>query len=113
MSTKSERTRQDGTRPCSIADALELVGDKWSLLVVREIGLGVLRFEGIRTQTGAPRQILTARLRKLEAAGVIARRPYSDHPPRHEYLLTPAGEQLLPVLSGLRVWGETFAPERP
>jgi DNA-binding HxlR family transcriptional regulator len=94
------------------ADALELVGDKWSLLVIREIGLGVPRFEGIRTQTGAPRQILTARLRKLETVGVIERRQYSDHPPRHEYVLTKAGEQLLPVLANLREWGEQFAPQR-
>jgi DNA-binding HxlR family transcriptional regulator len=101
--------RPDAPRICSIADALELVGERYSLLVVREIGFGVHRFNDIRHNTGAPRETLAIRLRKLEEAGVISRRPYSAHPPRGEYLLTDAGEALLPVLGQLREWGERFA----
>lgn len=110
MSLDPELTNADGTRICPIADALELIGDRWSLLVVREIGFGVRRFTDIQRNTGAPREMLTARLRKLEDVGVIARERYSDHPPRHEYRLTEAGRALLPVLRGLRRWGEKYAP---
>jgi DNA-binding HxlR family transcriptional regulator len=85
-------------RICSIADALQLVGERWSLLVIREIGLGARRFNDIRDNTGAPRETLTVRLRKLEDAGVITRRRYLGHPPRDEYLLTEAGEALVPIL---------------
>lgn len=102
--------REDGTRICSIADALEVVGDRWSLLVVREIDFGVTRFNDIQLRTGAPRQILAARLKKLEDTGVIERRAYSDNPPRFDYLLTPAGYGLRDVLTGLRAWGRGHAP---
>jgi len=97
----------------SIADALELIGDRWSLLVVREIGFGVRRFTDIQRTTGAPREMLTARLRKLEDVGVTTRQRYSDHPPRYEYTLTEAGRALVPVLRSLRRWGEKYAPSRP
>lgn len=110
--TDFDRFRADGTRECSIADALAVVGDRWSLLVVREIAGGVTRFERIREHTGAPRQILTARLRKLEGAGVLQRRTYQQRPVRHEYVLTPAGRDLVPVLRSLRRWGEKHAPPR-
>ncbi|WP_369251299.1 winged helix-turn-helix transcriptional regulator [Streptomyces sp. R41] len=103
----------DGTRICSIADALELIGDRWSLLVVREIGFDVHRFDQIRTRTGAPRQMVAARLRKLEEVGVVERRKYQDRPERYEYLLTGAGRALLPVLAELRQWGQRYAPSRP
>ena len=99
----------DAPRTCSIADALEIVGERYSFLILRELGFGVRRFNDIRHNTGAPRETLATRLRKLEEAGVIARRPYSTHPPRDEYLLTEAGEALLPVLRQLRAWGERYA----
>ena len=94
---------------CGIADALELIGDRWSLLVLRELALGVTRFNDIRQHTGAPRETLTARLRKLEDAAVITRRRYCAHPPRDEYLLTDAGQALIPVLRSLKSWGERYA----
>jgi DNA-binding HxlR family transcriptional regulator len=97
-----------GPRVCSIADALDVVGDRYALLVLREIGFGVRRFTDIRANTGAPRETLAARLRKLEASGVIERRRYSERPPRDEYVLTEAGDALLPVLGALRAWGESF-----
>jgi DNA-binding HxlR family transcriptional regulator len=113
VSLDSELMRPDGTRECPIADAVELVGDRWSLLVIREIGFGVRRFTEIQRNTGAPREMLTARLRKLEDSGVITRQQYSVHPPRYDYTLTEAGQALVPVLRSLRQWGEKYAPSRP
>jgi DNA-binding HxlR family transcriptional regulator len=98
----------EGTRACPIADALDLVGDRWSLLVLRELGFGVLRFNDIRRHTGIARDRLSNRLRQLEADGLIARRLYHEHPPRYEYMLTEAGQALTPVLRALREWGEAY-----
>lgn len=109
MSTKNEPTRLDGPRPCSIADALDLIGDRWALLVLREINLGVRRFSDICANTGAPRDTLTRRIRELEERGLIERRRYSEHPPRDEYVLTDAGRAIRPVLRELRKWGEQYA----
>jgi DNA-binding HxlR family transcriptional regulator len=103
----------DGPRAgCPIAGALDLIGDRWSLLVMRELGFGVNRFNDIQRHTGMPRDRLAARLRALEQAGLITRRPYSEHPPRHEYLATDAGQALTPVLTALRQWGEAHAAPR-
>ncbi|MEV6759287.1 helix-turn-helix domain-containing protein [Streptomyces sp. NPDC051105] len=102
-----------GVRPCSIAAALGIVGERWSLLALREMAYGVHRFAKIAGYTGAPRDILADRLRKLEAAGVIERRQYSEHPPRHEYHLTQAGQELFPVLIGLLQWGDRWAVDTP
>jgi DNA-binding HxlR family transcriptional regulator len=98
-----------GVRVCAIADALAIVGDKWALLALRELAFGVTKFNDIRSNTGAPRASLAARLRKLEEAGLIERRRYSEHPPRDDYLLTAAGRDLGPVLRELRIWGERHA----
>jgi DNA-binding HxlR family transcriptional regulator len=96
-----------------VAAALSLVGEKWALLAIREISFGNKRFDVIARNTGAPRDRLAARLRALEAAGVIARRRYSDHPPRYEYELTKAGRELRPVLTALRTWGDKWAVDSP
>ena len=100
-------------RPCSVAAALNLIGEKWTLLAVREIAFGNKRFDVIAKNTGAPRDRLTARLRSLEAAGVVERRQYSDHPPRYEYELTEAGRELRAVLTVLRGWGDRWAVDSP
>jgi DNA-binding HxlR family transcriptional regulator len=100
-------------RPCSVAAALNLVGEKWALLAVREISFGNKRFDVIARNTGAPRDRLAARLRALEAAGVIARRRYSEHPERYEYELTQAGRELREVLRALRAWGDKWAVDSP
>jgi DNA-binding HxlR family transcriptional regulator len=100
-------------RPCAGAAALRVVGERWSLLVLRELFYGVRRFDGIARATGAPRNILTARLRHLESEGVIERRRYEERPPRYEYHLTPSGRELLPVLLALLTWGETHAVQHP
>ncbi|RDH80033.1 transcriptional regulator [Mycolicibacterium moriokaense] len=96
-------------RPCPIAAALELVGERWALLVVREIALGAHRFSDIVAGTGAPRDRISARLKALESAGVIERTPYHDGPVRYEYRLSRSGEALLPVLDALLEWGKRHA----
>jgi DNA-binding HxlR family transcriptional regulator len=100
--------RTDGPRICSIADALTVVGERYSLLILRELSFGVNRFSDILHNTGAPRETLTVRLKKLEEAGVITRRQYSEHPPRDEYLLTESGKALAPAIGKLREWGEQY-----
>jgi DNA-binding HxlR family transcriptional regulator len=102
-----------GVRRCSLAAALDVLGERWSLLALREIGYGVHRFARIAGYTGASRDILADRLRKLEAAGVIERRQYSEHPPRHEYHLTEAGRELFPVMLALYQWGDKWAVNTP
>jgi len=112
VSSIGEPSLADGPRVCSIADALEVVGDRYSLLVLRELGFGVRRFNDIRRNTGAPRETLAVRLRKLEEAGLIERRRYSERPPRDEYVLTEAGAAITPVLRSLRRWGERYVTGR-
>ena len=94
-------------RPCPIAAGLELVGERWSLLVVREISLGSHRFSQIVEGTGAPRDRVAARLRTLVEHGVVERRRYQTGPDRYEYHLTEAGQDLAPVLRALLTWGRT------
>ena len=100
-------------RPCSVAAGLALVGDKWSLLVVRELLFGNHRFDQIARNTGAPRDRLAARLTELNEAGIIERALYNEHPPRYEYHLTTAGRELLPVIHALRSWGDKWAIDQP
>jgi len=101
-----------GTEPrlCPIADALEVVGERWALLIVRELFRHQHRFAAIAHHTGAPRDVLSARLRSLVDAGVVERRRYSERPERFEYHLTPAGRDLGPVLASLIQWGERHRP---
>lgn len=105
-------------RPCPIAAALEVVGERWALLVVRELALGANRFSDIVAGTGAPRDRIAARLKTLEQARVVTRVPYQSAPPRDEYRLTASGQALIPVLDALLAWGKEHAvaaddPERP
>jgi DNA-binding HxlR family transcriptional regulator len=93
-------------RVCSVADALSTVGDHYSLLIVREIGYGFVRFKDLVAFTGAPRDVLTARLRRLEEVGVLERHMYSEHPPRYEYHLTESGADLRPIVLALKEWGD-------
>jgi DNA-binding HxlR family transcriptional regulator len=96
-------------RPCPIAAALELVGERWALLVIREIALGATRFGDIVAGTGAPRDRIAARLKALESAGIVSRTPYHDGPMRYEYRLTASGSDLMPVLDALLEWGTHHA----
>jgi DNA-binding HxlR family transcriptional regulator len=100
-------------RPCSVAAALDVLGERWTLLAIREMAYGVHRFDQITAFTGASRDILASRLRKLEQRGIIERRQYNEHPPRYEYHLTESGRDLIPILRALRQWGDRWAVEEP
>ncbi|MFI6357149.1 winged helix-turn-helix transcriptional regulator [Streptomyces sp. NPDC050743] len=93
-------------RPCSIADALALVGEKYSLLVLREVFLGNGRFDQLVRNIGAPRDVLATRLRRLVDAGILTKRVYSERPQRFEYRATQAGLELEGVLMTLKEWGD-------
>jgi DNA-binding HxlR family transcriptional regulator len=97
-------------RTCSVARTLEVVGEKWALLAIREVFLGSRRFEEMVQNTGAPRDTLAARLRTLVEHGILERRRYQDHPPRDEYVLTAAGRDLYPVIISLMQWGDRHRP---
>ena len=99
--------------PRSLATALELVGDRWALLAVREVMFGNHRFSEIARNTAAPRDRLAARLKALVAAGILERRQYQASPPWHDYHLTAAGRELLPVMHALRAWGDKWAVGEP
>lgn len=92
-------------RPCPIAASLEVVGERWALLVVRELVMGSRRFGEIVDGTGAPRDRIAARLKVLEQAGVVERHRYQERPERFEYALTASGRALVPVLDALLAWG--------
>ncbi|MFJ2832313.1 winged helix-turn-helix transcriptional regulator [Streptomyces sp. NPDC087263] len=98
-------------RPCSIAATLALVGEKYSLLVLREVALGATRFDQLVRNIGAPRDVLTARLKRLVDAGVLEKVEYSDRPKRYEYRPTAAGLELEPVLLTLMAWGDRHLQE--
>lgn len=100
-------------RECSIANALAVVGERWSLLVLREVMVGERRFDQIVRNTGASRDILAARLRKLVEAGVLDKRQYEEHPPRYEYVPTEAGRALQPILVNLMQWGDEYVTDGP
>lgn len=93
---------------CPIAHSTGLVGDRWSILIVRELLMGQTRFQDLQAQTGATSQMLAARLKRLEADGLIERHAYSQRPVRYQYRLTPRGRDLMPVILALRTWGETW-----
>jgi len=85
-----------------------MFGDRWSMLVVRELSFGTSRFQDIQAQTGATPQMLASRLKALAADGIVESRVYSRRPMRREYKLTAKGRDLLPVLFALRNWGEQW-----
>ncbi|MEV3860873.1 helix-turn-helix domain-containing protein [Streptomyces sp. NPDC050095] len=93
-------------RPCSIADTLAVVGEKYSLLVLREVCLGNGRFDRLVRNIGAPRDILATRLKRLAEAGILEKVAYQDRPQRFEYRPTRAGLELEPVLMTLMAWGD-------
>ncbi len=94
---------------CSIAGALEVVGERWSLLIVRDVLLGVRRFDALQNDLGIARNVLQARLTRLVEHGVLERRLYQQRPPRHEYVLTEKGLDLWPTIVALLQWGDRHA----
>lgn len=93
---------------CSIAGALELIGDRWALLIIRDLSLGLHRYDDLRASTGIPTATLAARLKRLMASGIIERVRYQERPPRDEYRLTAKGRDLWKVNVALREWGDRW-----
>src|SRR6476660_67377 len=91
---------------CSIARSLELVGDRWTLLIVRDLVLGLSRFDELLTSLGVASNVLTDRLNRLTEEGIVERVRYSERPERFEYRLTQKGRELGPVLLALMQWGD-------
>jgi DNA-binding HxlR family transcriptional regulator len=100
-----------GQKNCPVARALDVIGEKWSLLILRDLfRKGALRFHELEQGlSGVAPNTLSARLKALEAQGVIASRLYERHPPRFEYFLTDKGKALGPVLKALYAWGERYS----
>ena len=101
------------SRSCSIARAVAQVGDEWTIMILREMFLGTRRFDDFLRQTGMSSHLLSQRLKKLEAQGVLRRERYSEHPPRHEYRLTVMGRDLWPVIIAFKQWGDRWLGEEP
>jgi DNA-binding HxlR family transcriptional regulator len=99
---------------CSIARSLDVVGEWWTLLVLRDIFMGVRRFEAIQADLGIARNVLSDRLSTLVDHGVLTKRRYQEHPERYEYVLTDMGSELAPVLAALMRWGDRWlSPDGP
>jgi DNA-binding HxlR family transcriptional regulator len=94
---------------CSVAQCLEVVGEWWTMLIVRDVFLGVRRFEAFQLRLGISRNVLTERLAGLVDAGILIKVPYQEHPPRFDYRLTAKGRDLWPVLNAMRQWGDRHA----
>jgi DNA-binding HxlR family transcriptional regulator len=93
---------------CSVAQTLEVVGEWWTMLIIRDCFLGVTRFDDFHQRLGISRNILTDRLEHLVERGVLVRVPYQEHPVRYDYRLTDKGRDLWLVLTALRQWGDTW-----
>jgi DNA-binding HxlR family transcriptional regulator len=99
---------------CSVAQCLEVVGEWWSMLVIRDAFRGVRRFDDFQARLGISRNVLAERLAKLVDAGVLTKRAYQDNPPRYDYVLTEKGRDLWPLLTAMRQWGDRHAaPDGP
>lgn len=95
---------------CPVARGLSVIGDRWTMLILRDCFLGIRRFEQMQHRLGITRHVLADRLRKLEADGVLRRDVYQDRPIRHEYRLTEKGKSFYPVLVTLIDWANTHVP---
>jgi DNA-binding HxlR family transcriptional regulator len=97
-----------GEMPCSIARTASIIGDRWTLLILRNAFLRMRRFEDFQANLGVTRHLLASRLKRLVEAGILARVPYQQAPLRHEYRLTDKGKALYPVLLALTAWGDAW-----
>ncbi len=100
----------DQNEECPVAAALDIIGERWTLLVVRDLlRLGARRFQELELSlSGVSPNTLSARLKRLEEAGIVERRFYEEHPPRAEYVLTEKGRALGPIVLALKKWGEKY-----
>ncbi len=95
---------------CPVARGLSVIGDRWTMLILRDCFQGIRRFEQMQERLGITRHVLSDRLKKLESAGVLQREQYQQRPPRHEYLLTERGKALYPVIVTLVDWANANVP---
>lgn len=93
---------------CTAARAVELFGDAWMMMILREMFLGTRRFDDLQRLTGASPATMSQRLKKLESVGVLRRETYQDNPPRYEYRLTAMGRDLWPVIISMKAWGDKW-----
>ena len=98
---------------CPVAQALEIVGERWTLLIIRDVFLGLRRFDQLQESLGVARNVLTDRLNRLVEEGILERVQYSERPPRFEYRLTKTGRELNVALTALRQWGDAHLSEKP
>ena len=99
------------TQYCPVASTLEVIGERWTLLIVRDVFLGIRRFEDIQRDLGVARNVLQVRLERLVEEGILVKRPYQERPPRSEYRLTEKGADLWPVLVAMLQWGDRHGLE--
>lgn len=97
---------------CPVARTMSVVGDRWTLLILRDCFLGVSRFDGFQKSLGVTRHVLADRLKRLVDAEILEKSAYSERPPRYDYQLTQKGRDLGPALIALRDWGKTYMPVR-
>lgn len=100
-----------GDLPCSVARTLSVIGERWTLLIVRNAFFGQRRFDDFQANLGLTRHVLAERLNRLVEEGVLRKEPYQAHPPRYEYRLTEKGRDLYPVLLALTAWGDKWKDE--
>ncbi|MFI6601001.1 winged helix-turn-helix transcriptional regulator [Nonomuraea sp. NPDC050536] len=98
-----------GEMHCSIAQTMGVIGEPWTPLILRDVFLGLRRFDDLAEDLGISRNLLTRRLDHLVATGVLERRPYQERPVRHEYVLTEAGRDIVPALMTLMAWGDRWS----
>lgn len=96
------------SQTCSVAGSLELIGERWTLLIIRDAFMGARRFEDFQRRTGIARNVLSGRLNLLVEEGIFAKVPYQDHPARYEYRLTEKGLDLWPLIVALVQWGDRY-----
>jgi DNA-binding HxlR family transcriptional regulator len=101
-----------GDVTCSIARTVDILGDAWAWLIVRDTYAGVCRFEDLREDLGISGKVLSQRLGTLVDAGILARHPYAERPTRYEYTLTAKGNDLVPLLATLVAWGDRWEPTK-
>jgi DNA-binding HxlR family transcriptional regulator len=102
------RWSEIGGERCSVARSLSVIGERWTILVLREAFLGVRRFEDLQRRTGAARPVLAERLKRLTEQEVLRRERYAERPDRYEYRLTEKGLELYPVIVSLMTWGDRW-----
>ncbi len=105
---RHDETSDPAERPCSIQRSLDILGDRWTILIMRDAFRGVRRFDDFRTDLDIARPVLADRLKRLVEAGVLERRLYCERPPRYEYRLTPWAPTLSPTLVALMRWGDEW-----